>query len=81
MLTRNDIIDVILRHLSRSLAGPFRPQAAPNDKPAGRLFLTEHEIKKRLTSHPEELKIPKNAILSPLAEDWILLKGIRVIRE
>ena len=45
-----------------------------------RLFLSEHEIKRMIT--PQKiLRVPVNAILSPLALDWLLLKGVQVIRE
>ncbi len=120
MLTRNDLIDIIVQgfgalskgsppatHLpmpagTAPLPGgpppaPAAPppqgsppaqgdaqsaaQAASNDGPRGRVFLSEYDIKKRLTPQSDELEIPKDAILSPLAVDWIILRGIRVIRE
>jgi len=46
----------------------------------GRYFLTEHEIKEALTPQLKRLTIPKDAIISPLAQDWLVLKGIRIVR-
>ncbi len=45
-----------------------------------RIFLSEYDIKKMLTPQSQLLKIPDEAILSPLASDWLILKGIKVIR-
>ena len=47
--------------------------------PRGRPFLTEHDIKKILISGSQVLTIPRGAIVSPLAHDWLALKGIRVL--
>ena len=46
----------------------------------GRIFLSEYEIKKLLQTG-EILKIPASAILSPLAQDWLALKGVKIVRE
>ncbi len=82
MFTRNDLIDVVMRHLSAALpADKEEGRAHPPMLPKGRPFLSEREIKKRLTPPAQELTIPKEAILSPLATDWLVLEGIRVIRE
>lgn len=76
MLTRNDVLDAVRRHLAPvgSPGRPSRPAAA------GRPFLTEHDVKKALTPGAQHLKITKDAIVSPLAQDWLALKGIRIIR-
>ena len=85
MFTRNDLIDLIARHLAK--AGAERESAPARGKgpipmlPKGRLFLSEYEIKKRLTADAQELRIPKEAILSPLATDWLILKGIKIVKE
>ncbi|MBI5245142.1 MAG: hypothetical protein HY922_15880 [Elusimicrobia bacterium] len=46
----------------------------------GRRFLTEHEIKKALTPGARVLTIPTGAIVSPLAQEWLALKGIEIVR-
>ena len=46
----------------------------------GRPFLTEYDIKKALTPGALVLTIPRDAIVSPLAEDWLALKGVVIAR-
>lgn len=107
MLTRDDLVDIILEHLAQERhalagdprSGPFprgskdasRPEAGrprqsargPARRPEApsRLFLSEYDVKRRLTPSTQELKIPKDAILSPLALDWLVLRGISIVRE
>ncbi len=78
MLTRDDLIDIIVAGLAKA-----KPAATTwlSTGPIGRLFLSEHDIKKRLTPGGLRLTIPGNAILSPLVSDWLTLRGIEVIRE
>ena len=47
----------------------------------GRRFLSESEIRKALTPGAQQLTIAKDAIVSPLALDWLALSGIRIVRE
>ena len=47
----------------------------------GRLFLSEYDIKKRLAPSAQLLTIPKDAIISPLATDWLVLKGVKIVRQ
>ena len=90
MLTRDDLIDLLLAGLAK--AGPAatppasggpagaRASQAPQD-PKGRPFLSEYDIRKRLTAGRNRLTIPRQSILSPLALDWLTLQGIEIIRE
>ncbi|MCX5797849.1 MAG: hypothetical protein NTY77_20355 [Elusimicrobia bacterium] len=91
MLTRDDLIDIILERLGTDV-GPRAPKvaAAPvcpparsrlDDEMRGRKFLSEYEIKKQLTGNSQELRIPRDSILSPLAVDWLALGRIKIIRE
>lgn len=83
MLTRDDLIDLIMEGL-RLAAGPSAaaaPAPAESRSAKGRLFLSEYEIKKRLTPQSQLLTIPKDAIISPLATDWLVLKGIKIVRQ
>lgn len=47
----------------------------------GRNFLSEYDIKKLLKKNPLLLCIPKQTIISPLAQDWLLEKNIKIIYE
>ena len=84
MLTRDDLIDIIVAGLPKGgPAAVVSPGAKglPKAGPPGRPFLSEYDIKKRLTAGGSRLTIPRAAIISPLATDWLTLKGIEVIRE
>jgi ethanolamine utilization cobalamin adenosyltransferase len=52
-----------------------------DDDIRGRKFLSEYDIRKQLTANSQELRIPKDSIISPLAEDWLALRRIKIIRE
>lgn len=90
MLTRDDLIDLLVAGLAK--AGPAAAASAPGAtaKPVpagslreikGRVFLSEYEIKKRLTPGGNRLTIPRHSIVSPLALDWLTLQGIQITRE
>jgi hypothetical protein len=83
MLTRDDLVDAILRGLGPPVAEKGAPAARPKALPAvrGRPFLTERDVKGSLTPLARELTIPKDAIVSPLALDWLALKGIEIVRK
>jgi len=87
VLTRDDLIDLIVAGLAKAGPASVVPGAAPSRPKtglpdvSGRLFLTEREIKKRLTPGGNRLTIPKNSIVSPQAVDWLTLQGIQIVRE
>ena len=91
MLTRDDLIDLLVAGLAKAgpaataapsgKIAPAAPRRLASSGPPGRLFLSEYEIKKRLTAGGNRLTIPENSILSPLALDWLTLKGIEIVRE
>lgn len=81
MLTRDDLIDIIVAGLAKAKPAAAAARLWSATGPVGRLFLSEYDIKKRLTPGGLRLTIPGNAILSPLVTDWLTLRGIDVIRE
>jgi hypothetical protein len=90
VLTRDDLIDLLVAGLAKAgpataLFAPSGPAAAPKAEALrdlkGRPFLSEYEIKKRLTAGGNRLTIPKRSIVSPLALDWLTLQGIEIVRE
>ena len=85
MLTRDDLIDLIMGHVAGERASPGRRsdrgRALPPPQPRGRPFLSEYDIKRLLTGGSQELRIPRDAIVSPLALDWLTLRGIKVVPE
>jgi hypothetical protein len=90
VLTRDDLIDLLVAGLAKAgpaavsapgKSAPPAPKGLPPRGPIGRCFLSEYEIKKRLTASGNRLTIPGNSILSPLALDWLTLRGIEIVRE
>ncbi len=81
MLTRDDLIDIIVAGLAKTKPGAAAARLWRAAGPAAKVFLSEYDIKKRLTPGGLHLTIPGNAILSPLVTDWLTLRGIEIIRE
>ena len=85
MLTKDDIIDIILERLAPPAKLPVRPAperaGLSSEGPRGRPFLSEYDIRRRLTLDSSELRIPRDAIISPLAVDGLTLRRIRIVRE
>lgn len=48
--------------------------------PAKKIFLSEYEVKQLLKKSPKELHIPESAIVSPLAQEWLEQKGVKIVR-
>ena len=49
--------------------------------PTKRLFYSEYDIKRILKESKNKLQVPKSAIISPLAEEWLKEKRIEIIYE
>ena len=90
MFTRHDLIDAIVSHLTAPPGAKTAAPAASNslspDGPKGRRFLSEFDIKRRLTSDgltggKPRLTLAPDEIVSPLAVDWLVLKGIEIVRK
>lgn len=41
--------------------------------------MTDLEVRKALTPGAKVLTIPEDVIISPLAQEWLALKGIKVV--
>ena len=92
MLTRDDLIELIVSHLIKEggateAAGPSAApgasakKGAANAEPRGRRFISEYELRRLIKPGASRVVVPKGAIVSPLALDWLVLKGIALERE
>jgi len=89
MLSRDDLIDLIIAGLPKGapaaavfgVAARGRARVLPLPGPKRKVFVSEAEIKKMLTSGSKRLTIPLDSIVSPLAQDWLTLRGIEIVRE
>jgi hypothetical protein len=80
VLTRDDLIDIVIASLAKAKGAAGVARAWDPTGPIRKVFLSEYDIKKRLTAGGLRLTIPENAILSPLVTDWLTLRGIEVVR-
>jgi hypothetical protein len=48
--------------------------------PKGKKFLTEYEVKQMIKGGAREITVSANAIISPLAQELLEAKGIKVAR-
>jgi len=91
MLRRQDLTDIVLKHLQDArprarTRNPVLPATPAGGSPGGlravqgRRFLSDYDIRKALTPGTQVLTIPEDAIVSPLAQEWLALKEIRIVR-
>lgn len=80
MLTKGAIEDLIAQHLFRRASGEVSSvsRKVPELKP--RVFISEFELRGKMTAGSRSVTVPRNAIISPLALDWLDYDGIEIIR-
>lgn len=77
-MKKEHIADVIYSHIKK---GEAKVQRFPSaSKPAKKIFLSDWEIKKLYNRDKKEIKVPVNAIISPLSMDWLEYNNIKVVR-
>ncbi len=84
MLKADDLIDIIVSEIKKA-ASSAKTEERPSKHPPfllkGRPFVTEYDIKRALTGGKTRLTLAKDAIVSPLASDWLILNKIEIVRE
>jgi len=81
MLTKGAVEDLIMRHLSRLEPGGAVPAYRKVPELGKKVFLSDFELKKIFVPGARSIRVPANAILSPLALDWIEYNGVQVLRD
>ena len=92
MLTKGDIADVIAEYLSTGAAPCDTRSAAASGKRVcraarasaplpKRVFISDWEMKRLAKPGQRSVKVPVNAIISPLSADWLDYNGIEIVRE
>ena len=80
MLTKGAVEDVIMLHLSRRGQGGAAPVPKKVPELGKKVFLSDREMRGLLKSGQRSVTVPGNALISPLAQDWLDYDGITVIR-
>ncbi|MEI7528750.1 MAG: hypothetical protein WCK76_07385 [Elusimicrobiota bacterium] len=80
MLTKGAIEDLIAEHLFRGRSGGGSPAPKKVPELQHRVFLSDFELRAMITAGGRAIKVPANAIISPLALDWIEYNGIEIVR-
>jgi hypothetical protein len=86
MLTKGDIADVIAERLGlQPAAGPARlssPAVPAASRPLPKkVFVSDWELRRVFKEGQKTIRLPANAIVSPLSEDWLDYQGVKIIRE
>ena len=80
MLTKGAIEDLIAEHLFRGKPGGAAPAPKKVPELKHRVFLSAFELRKMLAAGARAITVPANAIISPLAMDWLEYNGIEIKR-
>ena len=80
MLTKGDIVDIISERLSKG-GKPAQAAARASRPLPKRVFISDWEMKKRVKPGQKTVRVPANAMISPLSMDWLDYNGIEVIKE
>ena len=80
MLTKGAVEDLIMEHLSRQGKGEA-PLARKVPDLRKKTFLSDWDARRLYKAGSRTLRVPADAIISPLALDWLDFNGIEIIRE
>lgn len=79
MLTKGAVEDLIMQHLSRG-AGAAAPVIKKIRELEKKVFLSDWELRRVYQAGSRTVKVPANAIVSPLSLDWLDYNGVTVVR-
>ena len=79
MLTKGALEDIIMEHLTRKTGG-CAPASRKVPELKKRFFLSDSEMRGLRRPGMKTIKVPANAIVSPLAMDWLDYDGIEIVR-
>jgi len=79
LLTRADLVDIIVDAVARRGAAPVS-RASAKPVRAGR-FLSDWELRRMRVPGAGAIRVPRGALISPLSRDWLDYEGVRIIYE
>jgi hypothetical protein len=81
MLSREEIAEIIAGEIVKILAKKHTDDLSEENFSEGKIFLSDHELRKMKKPGQKRIVVPKNSIISPLAMDWIEFEGIEIVFE
>lgn len=78
MLTPDDLADALWEHLRPPAVPPRRAVREWERELSARRFLSDREVRLRVPADAREVVLPRGAIVSPLALEWLEFKKIPV---
>lgn len=81
MLTKGAVEDLIMAHLSRQDRGGAAPAPRKVPELGKRTFLSDWDLRRIYRPGEKSVRVPANAIISPLSLDWLEYNGIRIVRD
>lgn len=79
MLTKGAVEDLIMQHLS-GVPGGTAPAVKKVRELDKKVFLSDWELRQVYQAGSRVVKVPSNAIVSPLSLDWLDYNGVTVVR-
>ncbi|MCX5786718.1 MAG: hypothetical protein NTX59_13635 [Elusimicrobia bacterium] len=80
MLTKGAVEDIIMLHLSRPYPGGAAPVSKKIAELGKKVFLSDWEMRRLFKPGARAVTVPANAIISPMALDWLEYNGIEIVR-
>lgn len=81
-MKKEHIVDIIYSHIVGK-EGTTKRSAVSLSAPKSvkKIFLSDWDVRKIYDRQKKELRIPSNAIISPLSMDWIEYNEVKIIRQ
>ena len=76
MLTRADLVDIIIDAVARSKSAPVSVVVPQSGR--ARIFLSDWELRRMRAPGAKTVKVPRGALISPLSRDWLDYEGVKI---
>jgi hypothetical protein len=80
MLSKGALEDIIMQHLTRKTPGGCAAASKKVPELKKKVFLSDRDMRGLCKPGAKTVRIPANAIVSPLALDWLDYDGIEIVR-
>lgn len=80
MLTKGAVEDIIMEHVSRYTGSVAAPVIRKVPELGKKVFLSDWELRRMYKEGAPSVRVPANAILSPLSLDWLDYNSVKIVR-